>query len=435
MTRALFVVVTLLACASVHAENLLDVYHQALARDPVWAAARANHRAGVERAIQGRAGLLPRADVSANVFENRQQLVTPTVDDTFRFSTDGYNVSATQPLYNPQNRALHAQGRAATEQAEHDLATAHNDLIVRVAASYLAVLAAADVHEYAASEQAAVSRLLALARRNFNVGAASLVDVHDAQAAYDLAVAQAIAAANELAVRREALRLLTGEPARALAMLKGDLDLTPPEPADMELWVDTTVAQNPQLQSLHQTVAVAEQEVERTRGARSPTLDLVAARTYNDSRNTLIGVSSETTTDQIGLQFQFPLYRGGLFDSNIRAATARLDEARNRLEAAQRQVAQQAREAYLAVINGIAQVRAFEQARASNQRALESTVLGSERGLRTGLDVLNNQRTLFRTLRDRARARYDYLLSRLRLSVIAGSAGEADLERINRLLE
>ncbi|HSW52339.1 MAG TPA: TolC family protein, partial [Sulfuricaulis sp.] len=111
-----------------------------------------------------------------------------------------------------------------------------------------------------------------------------------------------------------------------------------------------------------------------------------------------------------------------------------LDETGQRLEQTRRQVAQQTREAYLAVINGMARVQALEQARLSNERALESTVIGYERGLRTGVDLLNAQRELFRTRRDLSQARYDYLISRLRLKAAAGVLAEPDLENVNRLL-
>jgi outer membrane protein len=118
----------------------------------------------------------------------------------------------------------------------------------------------------------------------------------------------------------------------------------------------------------------------------------------------------------------------------VRESFARRDEASQKLDQTQREAAQQAREAYLAVSNGIARVKALEQAQASNQRSLDTTILGYERGARTGVDVLNTQRELFRTRRDLSQARYDYLLSRLRLKAAVGTLSEADLADINRLL-
>lgn len=422
------------------AADLLDVYRQAQANDPAWAAAQAAHRANLEQIPQARAGLLPNVDLSADVFQNRQQVQTPTVDDTFSFRSEGYGLELTQPLYNRPNRAAYAQSLAFATQSEHQLAAARDDLMLRTVRAYLAVLAARDVHEFARSEKAAVQRLLTLARRNFNVGAATLIDVHDAQAAYDLAVSQEIAAANELEVAREALQVITGQPIGPVAGLarERELELAPPEPVAMERWVEAAVRQNPNVRASEQVLAQAEQVVEASRGRHYPTLDLVLARSYSDADAPSLFSGArlpvESTLDQVGVRFNLPIYQGGGTSARVREAVARRDEARLALETLRRQVAQQAREAYLAVTTNVAQVRSLERARVSNQRAVESTVLGQERGLRTGLDVLNNQRVLYRTLRDLARARYDYLLARIQLKAVAGTLGEEDLIDLNRLL-
>jgi len=337
-----------------------------------------------------------------------------------------------QPLYHRDTAAANEQAEQAVAQAEHELVAARDDLILRTTRAYLAVLAARDAHEHAQSEKAAVQRLLALARRNFNVGAATLIDVHEAQAAFDLATSQEIAAANELQVRREALTLLTGAPPGNLALLTGRLDLSKPE-TTMDSRVTAALEGNAQLKARERFVEQAAREIDRQRAGGYPRLDAVLARDYSDATN-IFGTPTENTVDYLSLQLNVPLYRGGAVDSRVREAAARHDEARSQLESTRRAIAQQAREAYLAVLNGIAQTRALEQARASNQRALESTVLGQERGLRTGLDVLNNQRVLFRTLRDLSNARYNYLLSRLQLEAVTGALDEQDLESINRLL-
>lgn len=424
-----------LACAvsgTAAAEDLLDVYRLAQQSDPTWAAAQANYRATLEQVPQARSLLRPNVDAFAEAAKNNQQVTTPLTDNAFRYRSDGYTLELSQPLYNRENRATYDQAKETAAQAEFELAAARDDLILRAARAYLAFLAAYDAHDYAQSEKSAVQRLLALARRNFNVGAATLIDVHDAEAAYDLATAQEIAAANELAVRREALRILTGTAPQNLARLEGKLDLTAPA-GEIEDWVTRAGTRNPQVGAAERSVARASQEIAKQRAGHAPTLDMVAARTFSDANN-LFGTPTENTIDLIGVRLHVPLYQGGRVDSRVREAAARRDEAQQRLESVRRQTAQEARAAYLAVINGVSQVRALEQARGSNQRALQSTVAGQERGLRTGLDVLTTQRVLFRTLRDLAAARYDYMLSRLQLQAVAGALGEEHLEQINRLL-
>jgi outer membrane protein len=414
--------------------DLLETYQQAKANDPGWRAAQASRLAGVERAPQGRSLLLPTLGLSAATSESDQQVIMPSTNNNYRYGTDSYNILLTQPLYRKQNFAAYAQGIAGANIAEHEFELARQDLILRTTLAYFDVLAAQDVLDFAVTEKEAVGRQLALARRNFDVGGATLVDVHEAQARYDLVVAQQITAANDLEVRKEALRALIGTAPAALARLETRLELQPPDPTDMEQWVQTATTESPRIKAQQETLEIARQEVERNSGGHYPTLDLTASRAWSDAGGSVQGFAIESTTNQIGLQFQMPLYQGGGIASRVREAGARLDETDQRLEQARRQVAQQTREAYLAVISGMARVQALEQARLSNERALESTVIGYERGLRTGVDVLNAQRELFRTRRDLSQARYDYLISRLRLKAAAGVLQEQDLEVINRLL-
>jgi len=210
--------------------------------------------------------------------------------------------------------------------------------------------------------------------------------------------------------------------------------LQAPEPPDMEAWVQLALKENQQLKAQRQSLEIARQEVEKSRGGHYPTLDLTAARNYTDAGGSVFGGARETTTNEIGVLFQLPLYQGGSVSSKTRESAQRLEAANQQLDQTRRLAAQQVRESYLSVNSGIARVQALEQARASNERALASTVIGYERGLRTGVDVLNAQRELFRTRRDLSQSRYDYLISRLRLRAAAGVLQEQDLEAINLLL-
>jgi outer membrane protein len=414
--------------------DLLDLYRQAKTNDPAWLAAQAGYQAGIEKAPQGRSLLLPTLGLSASKSGSDQQVTLPNSSNIYHYSTDTYAIQFTQPLYNKQNFANYAQGLAGANQSEFELELARQELILRASQAYFDVLAAQDALDFVISEKESIGKLLALAKRNFAVGNATLVDVHEAQARYDIAAAQQITATNFLEVKKEALRVLTGTEPGVLARLVTKLELQAPEPADMNQWVETAVNGNQRIKSQREAVEIARQEVEKSRGGHLPTLDLTASRAYSDAGGSVLGFAIESTTNQIGLQFQMSLYQGGGISSKVRESVAQLEVASQRLDQTRRQVAQQVRESYLSVINGVARVQALEQARISNERALESTVIGYERGVRTGVDVLNAQRELFRARLSLSQARYDYLISRLLLKAAAGALQEQDLEGINRLL-
>jgi len=434
MKKSLLALLLVALSAKAAAGDLLEVYRLARTNDPAWLAAQAGYQAGIEKAPQGRALLLPTLGLAASKSESDQHVRLPSSDNTYRYGTDTYSLQLTQPLYRKQNAAAYAQALAGATQAEFDLEVARQDLILRAARAYFDVLAAQDALDFVITEKNAIARQLALARRNFAVGNATLVDVHEAQARYDVAVAQEIAATNQLEITKQAMRVLIGAELGAYARLGEKLIPQPPEPTDMDKWVETATNENRLLRSQQQALEIAKQEVEKSRGGHYPTLDLTASRSYSDAGGSVQGFAIESTTNQVGLQFQMPLYQGGGISSKVRESTALLEQASQQFDQTHRLIAQQVRQAYLAVLNGMARVQALEQARVSNERALESTVIGYERGVRTGVDVLNAQRELFRTRLDLSQARYDYLFSRLQLKAAAGILRDEDLEDLNRLL-
>src|SRR6266571_8951209 len=136
----------------------------------------------------------------------------------------------------------------------------------------------------------------------------------------------------------------------------------------------------------------------------------------------------------MGVQGGGPIFNGFAVTSRVRESIALEDKARNDLEFTRRSAGLGARQAYLGVNSGLAQVKALEQALVSSKLALDSNKLGYEVGVRINIDVLNAQQQVFSTLRDLSRARYDTILSGLKLKAAAGSLSEADVEEVNRLL-
>lgn len=435
----LLTICALLAAAPATAADLLEIYRAALASDPVYSAARAGWQAAQEKLPQGLAGLLPQASLSASTQHNDRDLSFR--DPAQRGSRTQYNsnsasVSVTQPLYRQQNFAAYEQGKTQVALADAQLAAAGQDLILRVAQAYFDVLLARDSVAFAESQKTAIGQQLEQAKRNFEVGNATITDTHEAQARYDLVTAQEIAARNDLEVKNRALEQLIGRAAPGLALLGKRFTLQSPDPTSMEAWVEQARNGNLQVRIAQESLAFSALDVRRNRGAHHPTLDAFASITESASGSGIQGGSgTETNTKIIGLQLAIPLYQGGAITSRVREALANEDKARQDLENARRSAELAARQGYLGVTSGIAQVRALEAALVSNQSSLDSTRLGQEVGVRTQVDVLNAQQLLFSARRDLAQARYNYILSLLRLAAAAGRLTEADLQRINAWLD
>lgn len=418
--------------------DLMEIYRAAQAADAQYGAARAAWAAAQEKLPQGLSGLLPSATLSASTQRNDREIRfrSPTVPPSdARFNSNSLNVSITQPIYRAQNLAVYEQAKVQVEQADAVFAQAAQDLMLRVAQAYFDVLLAQDTVAFAQAQLAAIGQQLEQAKRNFEVGTATITDTHEAQARYDLTVSAEIAARNDLEVKRRALAVLIGRAAPGIAPLGAGFAPRPPEPADMERWVERALEANLEVRAAQAALAVASREVERARGEHYPTLDVVASFTESGSGSGIQGgVGNDTSSRVIGLQLAVPLYRGGAISSRVREALANEDRARQELERARRNAELAVRQAFLGVTSGLAQVKALEAALVSSKSSLDSTLLGREVGVRTQVDVLNAQQQLSQTQRDLAQARYNYILSLLRLQAAAGALTETDLERVSAWL-
>lgn len=430
---------TLLGASSwAHAADLLDTFRAAQANDPVFAAARATQQAGQEKLPQGRSLLMPSISLNANSTFNDQttqyQGTAPFPSGNNRYNSHGYGVNLTQPLFRQQNWLAYTEAELQVAQAEAQFKIAGQDLILRVAQAYFDVLIAQDNVQLAGAQKTAIAEQLEQAKRNFEVGSATITDTHEARARYDLTVAQEIAAQNDLEIRKRTLQQLINTMPKDLKHLGKEFKLEAPQPADMEKWVDDAQLNSPQLAIAQAGAEIAEKEVARNRGGHYPTVDLVANYSNSNANGGSFGVGSDNTNKSIGVQLNIPLFQGGAINSKWREAEANRERAKQELEDTRRSVALRTRQAYLGVVSGIAQVKALQQALISSESVLEASKLGQDVGVRTNLDVLNAQQQLYSTRRDLYQAEYDYLVSQLRLKAAVGSLGEDELAKINQAL-
>lgn len=428
------------------AADLASVYHDAVGYDATFAAAKASLEAGRQKYPQGRAGLLPTIGVSANTTwndTNTTMRTSPSMTEAANYNTHGWTASLTQPLFRWQNWSNFKQGELAVTQAEAQFAAARQDLILRVAQAYFDVLLAQETLAVSQAQKVAISQQLESAKRNFEVGTATITDTNEAQARFDLATAAEIAADNDLRVKRQALQAIAGNEPDNLKTLKAGLLIGPPQPDDIQKWAETAQTGNLSVVQAQAGMEIASREVGKQRAGHLPTLDLVA--TYGKSSSgfgTLVptgtgftAVGTDTTNKTIGLQLAVPIFAGGYVVAKTSEAVALLDKAQADVDNARRQADLGARQAFLGVTSGLSQVKAYEAAVTSSQASLDSNKLGYEVGIRINIDVLNAQSQLYDTRQKLMKARLDTLIAQLKLKAAAGNLGDDDLMAINALLQ
>ena len=430
-------------------QTLIDIFQLAKQNDAVLASAQAGNMAAQEKLVQGKALLLPNVGLSANASRIHSDAEFPGgrgassttltgvgtnfVED---YNTYGYRLSLSQPIYRKQNWVGYEQSKLQVTQSDEQLNATLQDLVLRVPQVYFDLLLAQDTVDLNAAQKAAIGNQLEQAKATFEVGTATITDVHEAQARYDLIVAQDIASKNDVEVKKQAVQQIIGQLPQRIAILQEKPALKPIDPSSMDHWVEIAEQNNLNLKIQQKALEIANQEVQKAAAGHHPTLDLVANYNVADSTGSTFGRASRSNIDtaEIGLQFEVPLYQGGAISSREREAVANQRKAREDLETVRRQVDFDVRQAYLDVTSTLSQVMAYEQALISSQSSLDSTRLGYEVGVRTSVDVLNAQQQYFTSKRDLLRARYNFLLSKLKLKAASGLLAEADLTEINQLL-
>ncbi len=417
----------------VQAQNLADLYQAARSYDAGYQSALSAANATLARGEQAKAGIWPVAGFQVGA--SRSLLDVASAANNTHFGGQNATLTASQPLYRPSNWVNYEQGEKQAFIAKAQLQTAEQDLIIRTAQAYFDVLAALDTLTFVQAQKAAVAEQLASAKRNFEVGTSTITDTREAQARFDLVIAQEIAAENDVRVKKMALDQLVGKNNVEPRPLVIPLTLPPLTPSDVSQWVAPTETSHPSIAQARLALEVAQLETTKAEAGHKPTIDLNASYGANRNQGSATSTAStRSTSGTVALAFNLPLFAGFAVQNRIKETLALEDKARSDLDIAKRTVAQATRTAFFGVQSGLASVKAFEAAEFSTQSALDANKLGYQVGVRINIDVLNSQSQLFQTKRDLAKARYDVLLGGLKLRLANGTLTAEDLAPVNALL-
>lgn len=426
---------------AVAAVDLIDIYNQATASDPVYQAANSTMMSNHEQLPQSIAPLLPNISATANTASNS---FTANSND---FTNRGYTVSLNQSLLNFNGWMQVSQAKAAVKQADATFGAAAQDLMIRVAQDYFAVLQAEDNLHYTEIQKTASIRQLDQTKARFHVGLDTITSVYNAQAQYDAIVAQEIADQNSVRNSLEALRQLTGDFYPEIENLKIRPPLITPEPANVDRWVATAENENLTLLAARFGTEAARANVKVNFANHFPTLTAVASygkngggsgsnsNNSNNSNNNIPGQSGSSSANKsLGLQLNIPIYQGGLISSQTRQAEDNYATQSANMENTYRQTIVTTRQKYNDVVAGISKINADNEAILSAESSYKSTQESFKVGTRTIVDVLTAQQALYQAQRQFAQDQYTYLLNTLLLKQAAGSLNAGDLSKINAWL-
>jgi outer membrane protein len=433
--RGMTALAAVLACAgAAQAQSLKALFEAAQGYDATYISARKLAEAAQYRAEQANALYLPTVGASLGHVRSQSQVSFPRSTSISSNSTTA-GVQVSQSLFNAANNATFAQSRRALELANLDLRSAEQDLIIRVAQAYFDVLSARAAVATAQANRSGIGEQLAAAKRNFEVGTATITDTREAQARFDLALAQELAAQNDFNNKQEALAQLVGKPDAAPKALAKPVSLPVTQPAVVDPWVNEALSQHPVVKKAELGLDISRLEIDKAKAGHLPTVGATASLGFQRPGTATLTNGGNSHNATVGVTVTVPLFAGFAIQNRVKETLALEEKSQSDLDAARRGVTLATKQAFLGVQSGFAQVKAFEAAEASSQLALEATQLGYKVGVKTNLDVLNAQTQLFSTRSNLARARHDVLMGGLRLRQASGQLKAEDLGNIEPLLE
>lgn len=421
-----------------NAMDLSQAWQLALTNDATYQAARANYRAAAQRMPQARANLLPEigGSLTGAYQDNR---ATGNFDQVFQGTRSAWSLSLTQPVFNWSAIQTFEQSKLQVASAEVQLQVAYQDLMLRVSEAYFRVLALQDELDALKAEQRSIAEQLAAAKRRFELGDATVTDALEAQARFDLTSANIIGLENELSNAEDELaRIIGRQPVpQTLHPLPYNIGLPAPQPNQLKAWSDQARAANLNVVRAQIQTRIAEYDIEIAKSGHYPSVNLTASTTSNLVGNSQIQpfYDGRTIDNTVGLTLSVPIYSGGGVNANVVEKAELQQKSVYDLEAERRRSLQLSRQYFNGVQAGLARIKGLEAAEKSSLSALKANLTGYEIGVRINLDVLDAQRQLFITKRDLAAARYNTLLTSLRLRANSGVLSEADLFALNQLLK
>jgi protease secretion system outer membrane protein len=415
--------------------DLSSAWQKAKEYDARLGAAQADNLMYQEEIGKARAQLRPSVRMNAARGRNATQFIGKKSSNADFYNSVNYGVSVRQPLLNMANIAAYRQARIVAAKSDVDLLKEESALMVRITEAYCNALYAEDNLTFSQALVTAALEQLQQAKRRFEKGFGTITEINEAQANYDMSLADGLEIVNSVEYTRRELEHLIGEyPDELCKVVPEKLVLAEPMPKSVQHWIDLALTNNRDVVGGRQEIQIAKREIEKQKYSRYPTVDLVAGRNYSESENNY-SIGSIYDTYSISLQMSMPIYTGGYVSASVRQAHAKWLKAQEQLSLQERTVQSDVRKYFNGIISGIAQIHAYQQAVTSHEIALTGTKKGFDAGLRTNVDLLDAQQKLFASRRNLAKSRYQYILNRLMLKQASGTLSADDVEEVNGWLQ
>ena len=417
--------------------SLWQAYQHAIDIDPVLAEASALDHASRAEHRQAVANLLPQFSLDGRY---QQNFSSTTYDNNSipnaSNQSDSYLASLTvsQSLIDLKRWAERGAASAGAEWGEKQLSLAEQDFILRLADSYFGYLQKEEQLNAIRAEKFALVESRDRAQLAFRIGTASITDKLESEARLDVAAAEEINAINDLATARHDLKLITGTDIGHLKRLPEGAIVALKSPSSLEEVSRTAQTHNLILTMASLDLEKANHELGAVKAIRYPSLNLFAQASKQSQYISSLDAQSTSGNQVAGVSLSMPLFTSGLNTFKVQASRARAKAKSHRLNQAKRTIESDVQRKYNSLESANSMVKALARALKSSESALEATRKGLDAGIRDNADLLDAQNQYFSVRKDFIVARYNRILTLLRLKQIMGILSSEDLAEIDGYL-
>ena len=438
LSRVGFVVSACLLVQPVQALNLMESYELALRNDPTFRSANKEYEAGMENDPIGRSAILPKVNASYNQNTNRatqwgaQYTGGPNVSYNWSYPSNYSYLQLTQPIFSLDAFARWRQGIAQADLAQSKFIFNTQDLLIRVLQGYTDVLFALDQLQFQTAERDAFLEQYKVAKSLNKGGEATLTDMLESEAAYQVAEAKVIDAKDTVENAKRKFDGIIGEPlesATKLNKLSGNFQYLHLTTMRFEDWKDKALASNAELKAAANNMEIAKQEYRKNHGGHYPVVNLIGALSSQTS-NTVTSINQTFNQTYVGVQVNLPIYSGGEINARTNQSYANYEKAQADYDVTRDKIITELRRQYDLVVSGRQKVQALSAAQESATqlvKAMRKSVLAGEK---INVDILLAEKGLFNTRRDLAQTKYNYLIAYLKLNQLGGSLEVDDFQKI-----
>ena len=426
-----FIVLFNQACLA-HAFSLLDAYEAALENDPTYRSAFHENEAGQQAEAIGLAGLLPNLSIThVQSKTTGTQAFSSGIGGTqpLNFDSQVSTLSLRQPLINLEAVASYRQGKAKADSSRAKFTGLSQQLVVRVVEAYVKTLLAQDHVKLAEAQRDSFEELKHVNERMLQKGEGTTTDVLETQSKFALAQAKTIEAHDELEGAQLQLEAIVGQKITKLDSLSEKFSSHAIQLQDYDSWYALALERNAELVTQRHAVTSGKEEIRKSYAGHAPRVDLVASLTHNKS-GSFVTANREFDLAAAGVEINIPLYAGGRVNAITTQAKASHAQAEADQDAITQKVLVELRKQYNLLLSGVKRIESLELSVKSAELLVEATRKSILGGIRINLNLLDAQQQLHTARRDLAEARYNYLLTYLRLQLAAGTLTLDDLRNI-----